>query len=111
MTRKRALLTLGAVGLTLILIFSIGISMLTNSGAYVEAQTQVNNQLNANRALTSDTVRLAWWKSWSYNESNLEGEAIFSVCQHGTSGKRACYLVQMKKERGKWKLLSMQGHE
>ena len=105
MTRKKVLITLGAVGVTFIAIVVVGVSMITNSGAYSEAQTQIRNRQNMANAAPGSSARLAWWRSWSYSESDLEGDAVFSLC--ADTGRRECYLVRMKKEQGTWRLVSL----
>jgi hypothetical protein len=105
MTRKKVLLTTGALILTFVVIVAVGISMIKNSGAYFVAQMELARYLNGNTEQSRTSSKFAWWRSWSYNESASNGNAFFTLCTVSSNVK--CYVVQLKKDFEVWRIVSI----
>jgi hypothetical protein len=107
MTQKKIALTIAMLIVTFVVIVSIGIAMVTSSGAYVVAQTELARYLNVPSDQSKIPYGFAWWASWSYSESASTGNAFFTMCTTAQPNNSKCYSVRLKKEFEKWKLVSL----
>lgn len=106
-TRRKIVVGLVAVVLTYAVVLVWGLSMLVHSDAYAVAQREVGRRLQIPEQVANRSVKVQWWKSWTYRESTANGIASFTLCGQAPGRAKVCFDVVMTKIEGRWNIDSI----
>lgn len=106
-TLRKIFIGLVAVALTYAAVIVWGLLMLSRSNSYAMAQREVGRRLQIPDQIVTDSVRIRWWKSWTYRESGANGLAQFTLCGKTPGRAEICFNFIMTKTEGVWNIDSI----